>query len=132
MDYIKDLYDKMNKRFKSDRREGPRLRQKLEEDARPVTKNFFPWTQTPFGHRITSEMNQKAREYDGNSLMHLLRLIRNTKEHPIEERNLTNLRREVENDAFSRNFPYALPLIYIYAECPNNAKLLIDLLTGIV
>ena len=132
MDYIKDLYDKMNKKFKSERREGPWLRQKLEDDARPVTEKFFPWTKNPFGRRITSEMNQKAREYDGKSLMHLLRLIRNTKEHPIEERNLINLRREVENDAFSRNFPYALPLIYICAECPNNAKLLIDFLTGIV
>ena len=132
MDYIKDLYDKMNKKIKSDRKEEPRLRQKLEEDVSPVTKKFFPWTKNSFGRRITSEMNKKAREYDGKSLMHLLRLIRNTKEHPVEDKNLWNLRREVENDAFSKNFPYALPLIYVCAECPNNAKLLIDLLSKIV
>ena len=112
MDYIKELYDRI--------REGSSMQQ-IEENASLVTKKFLPWDEPihSFGGRMYFEMNQRPeieRKYDGNSFMDLLRLIRNTKEHPIEEKMLKRIKEEISNDAFSHNFPFALPLIYVCVE----------------
>ena len=137
IDYVKELYDKMKKIVDKDKREEHKLRQQIETEVRPVTRKFFPWSEPShsFGGRIHFEMNKRPQikmKYDGNSFINLLRLIRNTKEHPMVERKLEHLKREVENDAFSKNFPYVIPLLYICVECPENSKHLINFMSDIL
>jgi hypothetical protein len=111
------------------------LRRQIEEDVLSVTEHFFPWSQPTksFGGRIYVEMNKRPqirRKYDCYSFMDLLRLIRNTKEHPIEEKKLKRLRDEVSDDAFSKNFPFVLPLIYICVECSETSGQLIGFMSN--
>ena len=127
MSYIKGLYDRMNN--------NPVLRKHIDEKVERVTRLFFPWNEpeNSFGARIYSEMNKRPQirqKYDGNSFVHLLRLIRNKKEHPIVEKKLKNLKEEVDNDAFSTNFPHVIPIIYVCVECPNTSEYLLRILSG--
>ncbi|KAL5262108.1 hypothetical protein ACHWQZ_G007718 [Mnemiopsis leidyi] len=137
IDYVKELYDRMKKTVEKDRKEEHKLRQQIENEVGPVTSRFFPWSNpsNSFGGRIHFEMNKRPQikmKYDGNSFINLLRLIRNTKEHPMVEKKLEDLKREVDNDAFSKNFPFVIPLIYICVECPESQKHLIQFLSDIV
>ena len=127
MSYIKEIYDKI--------KDSHSFGKQMEEDASCVTRLFVPWNEPEhsFGGRIYSEMNKRPqirKKYDGNSFMHLLRLIRNTKEHPMIERTLKNLKEEVDNDAFSTNFPHVIPIIYVCVECPKTSKYLLRILSG--
>ena len=127
-DYIKELYDRI--------KEKGTLRQQIEKAVNPVTGKFFPWSEPShsFGSRIFVEMNKRPqikKKYDSNSFMDLLRLIRNTKEHPLEDKKFKRIRDEVSDDAFSKSFPFVLPLIYVCVECEDTYKHLIDFLSDI-
>lgn len=137
IDYVKELYDKMKKTVDKDKREEHKLRQQIENEVRPVTRKFFPWSEPSdsFGGRIHSEMNKRPQikmKYDGTSFINLLRLIRNTKEHPMVERKLEYLKKEVDDDAFSKYFPFVIPLLYICVKCPENSKHLINFMSDIL
>ena len=128
LDYIKELFD----RFK----ENVTWRQKIERAVNLVTRKFFPWNQPShsFGGMIFVEMNKRPqirRKYDSNSFMDLLRLMRNTKEHPLEEKKLKRIKDEVADDAFSKNFPFVLPLIYVCVDCAETSKQMINYLSDI-
>jgi serine/threonine protein kinase len=129
IDHIKELYDKV--------KEKGNLRQQIERDLYPVTAKFFPWSEPSlsFGGIIYCEMNKRPqikRKYDGGSFMDLLRLIRNTKEHPLEEKKLKHIKDEVDKDAFSKNFPFVLPLIYVWVECTETSRHLIRFLSDLI
>ena len=124
MEYIHKLYDKIE--------DGQRLKEQIEDAVRPVTRFFFPWNkqENSFGARIHSEMNKQQQfrqKYDGNSFLRLLRLIKNTRENPMVE---DELMQEVDNDAFSKNFPHVIPIIYVCVECPKTSKYLLCILSG--
>ena len=128
LDYIKELFDRFKKNMT--------WRQKIERDVNPVTRKFFPWSEPShsFGDRIFVEMNnssQVKKKYDSNSFMDLLRLIRNTKEHPHEGKKLKRIKDEVADDAFSKDFPFVLPLIYVCVECAETSKQMINYLSDI-
>ena len=127
LDYIKELFDRFKKNMT--------WRKKIEIDVNPVTRKFFPWSEPShsFGGRIVVEMNKnpKVHDYDSNSFMDLLRLIRNTKEHPHEGKKLKRIKDEVADDAFSKDFPFVLPLIYVCVECTETSKQLINYLSDI-
>ena len=128
IDHIKELYDRI--------KEKGGIRQQIEKDVAPVTRKHFPWSEPSdsFGGRIYEEMNKRPqikKKYDGNSFMDLLRLMRNTKEHPLEERKLKHIREEVSDDAFSTNFPFVLPLIYICVEHSKTSRHLICFLSDL-
>ena len=54
--------------------------------------------------------------------MALLRLIRNNKEHPLTEERYKGLQEKVDQDAFSKNYPFALPIIYVCVECEHISE----------
>ena len=130
IDYIKELYDRLKARNYG----MENWRKNVEYEVFCVFGTCIPWNEpkNSFGSKIFEEMDRRARKkYDANSFIDLLRLIRNLKEHPIEGNKQKQLRNEVSNDAFSKNFPCVLPLIYICMECSKSSGMLISFLSDI-
>ena len=118
LNHIQDAYESI---LKLEEKSGcPNFRQRLESKVRCIAgEALFPWDRH-FNTTIVKELNGALHSgYNSQSFIDLLKLISDfSKQAPVGIKSDV-LRREIENDAVSKFFPYTIPLVYLCLSCKD-------------
>ena len=116
LNYIKNAYDEIVK-LEAHSGSGS-FRKRIESKVRCVAgESMFPWNRL-FKKRVLKELiGQPDHRYNPHSFIDLLKLVSDYKEHLPTGSASDAIRRQVADDAFSRYFPYTIPLVYLCLSC---------------
>ena len=116
--YVKTAYDEIL-RLEADSSYS-NLRQRIESKVRCIAgEDIFPWNKL-FNKRIMKELNGHTQNsYNPQSFVDLLKLVSDFKKFLPMGIKSDILRREIADDAFSKYFPYTIPLTYLCISCKD-------------